>query len=115
MDVTTTTSAIPMTAWEQSVVVVLFVVAFLAIVGYLLNWFSKQQKSWQEFIAKNNSDWRSWLEDQNKRETESMGGVISALNKLSEKIDTHDDKVDARFSRAQELLSKTQPRPKRNV
>lgn len=113
------TSVIPYTAWEQAVFVALFIVMIVA----LLAWFGKQQKSWQEFmnhqnskwqktVDEQNNQWQHWLEEQNQRECASMDRVTAALEKLSTKIDAHDDKVDSRISDAVALVSK---RPTRST
>jgi uncharacterized membrane-anchored protein YhcB (DUF1043 family) len=53
----------PLTAWEQAVIVVLFCV----FVGFLLTWFSKQQKDWQSFMDRLTRSWAEEVENRNKQ------------------------------------------------
>ena len=109
---------IPATAWEQAVFVTLFVVFCLALVWGLLNWFSKQQAQWQAFIDKRDTDWQGWMDRAEVRATASMKGVTEALERIGEKLDQHDAKVDARIAAAKEVgehassARKTVPRNK---
>jgi hypothetical protein len=97
-------TTIPLTAWEQGVIVVLFSIIFMGSLGYVLGWMSKQQKAWTDFMNSQNEQWRKWLESQNKLTSTSMDKVVESLDKLSSKIDVHDDqakeiktKVEATF------------------
>ena len=101
-----TSTEIPLTSWEQAVVVVLFAVVFMAILGYLLAWFSRTQKDWQSFMKVMNNEWREWLDDANCRENEAMSKITTALDRLSEKLDAHDDKVDDRINKAVSSITK---------
>jgi len=109
-----TTSAIPFTAWEQAVFVALFIVMVIA----LLAWFGKQQKSWQDFmdnqntrwqksIDELNAQWQRWLAEQNSRECDAMKQVTNSLNRLTDKLAEHDEKVEGRFADAVNELHKT--------
>ena len=109
-----TTNAIPFTAWEQAV----FVALFIVMVVLLLTWFSKQQKSWQEFmrsqneswqnsIREQNESWQKWLNEENQRECDAMEKVTKSLEKLSDKLTLHDEKVETRFIEAVSKLEKT--------
>ncbi|NMC30741.1 MAG: hypothetical protein GYA45_11795 [Pelolinea sp.] len=115
MDPIDATSTIPMTAWEQAAIVALFAVVFIALIGLLLKWFSRQQSSWQGFMKEQNDSWQNsveaqneswqkWLADQNARECASMDKVTEALDKLSGKIDAHDNRVEERINGAVESL-----------
>lgn len=99
--------AIPFTAWQQAV----FVVLFIGMVTGMLGWFGRQQKNWQDFIHKQdehwqeaiknqNNDWQRWMADQNARECDSLEKVSLALKELSIKIDRHDEKVEEKFTQA---------------
>ena len=99
MDPNIAASAVPMTAWEQAVIVVLFIVflgGVFAFVRWILNWNSKQQKMFQEFTEKLNRQWRDWMDGQHELDREAMFGVTNSLEKLGAKIDAHDSKVDQR-------------------
>lgn len=89
-------SAIPYTAWQQAVFVVLFIVVVLV----LLNWQSKQQEKWQTFIQNRDRQWQEWMKETNCQTTDAMEHVTEALEKLSNKIDKHEDKVEDRFNAA---------------
>jgi predicted PurR-regulated permease PerM len=117
---TSITESIPMTAWEQVVVVCLFAVVFISLIVYLLGWFSKQQDNWQGFIQKRDVFWQDWLEKSNDNTTDAMKSVTSALQNvneglhslalqqhaLSEQLTKHDDKVDDKFSDAVKEVQK---------
>ena len=100
---------LPMTAWEQAAVVVLFAVVFIFLIGKLLAWFSTQQKNWQDFIGQRDDQWQKWMDKANTSTTEAMSEVTRALEKLSEKIDTHDEKVETRITGAVEQINKRRP------
>lgn len=99
----TTAASIPMTAWQQAVILVLFILflgGVFAFLRWLLGWTSKQQSSWQSFTKTQNQEWRNWMDEQREQERESMQGVTDALKNLSAKIDAHDQKVDSKFDQA---------------
>lgn len=107
-------SVIPESAWVQAVFVCLFI---FMVIG-LLYWFSKREKSWQDFMSnqndkwqksadKQNNQWQHWLEEQNARECAHMDKVTAALDKLSTKIDDHDGKVESRINDAVSSVRRT--------
>lgn len=111
---------VPYTAWEQAV----FVALFILVVLILLNWFSKQQKSWQEYMNTQNEkwqaaidalndQWRIWIAEQDKRVCESMKGVTEALNRLNDKLESHDNKVEIRLRDAVEEIKPTRTRKRK--
>lgn len=107
MDPTTVAKAVPMTAWEQAAVVVLFVLFVIVVFGiikFLLSWTGKQQTSWQGFIEKRDTQWQSWMKETNCQTTNSLEHIAKSLEKLSQKIDAHDEKVDVRISGAVDAL-----------
>ena len=109
MDASTSIGAVPFTAWEQAVFVALFIVMVIGLLG----WFSKQQGNWQSFISKRDEQWQSWMRETNSQTHDSLEHVTSALEKLSEKIDAHDEKVDRRVSGVvNELRPKGSRKPK---
>jgi len=100
---------LPATAWEQGVFVALFVVFCLALIGVLMWWFSKQAKDWQVFIRERDVDWQQWMDRAEDRAAVSMDGVIQTLQRIGDKMDAHDSKVDARIAAIREN-SAAQPR-----
>lgn len=86
----------PFEAWVQAVFVVLFIILVVA----LLTWFTKQQKTWQEFIQARDKDWQSWLDRSELRSSEQMKSVAQTLERLSDKLDAHDAKVDTNIKAA---------------
>src|SRR5574343_903203 len=106
----TTIAAIPITAWQQAVIVVLFVVFVIA----LLYWFTGQQKSWQEFICKRDEQWQAWLNNRDREHNNQLSVVAQTLEKLRNKLDEHDDKVDKRINDVRSAANepKTGRRPK---
>ncbi len=118
-------SSIPLPAWQQAVVVVLFIV-FLALVFMFVRWvFTFQGKqssewrkfmedkdeSWKAFLRKQDEAWQRWMDAQNQSMCDSMGEVTTALKELSHKLDAHDSKVDERINKA--VASVTAPARKR--
>ena len=99
----TTVASVPMTAWQQAAIVVLFILflgGVFAFLRWILGWTSKQQTSWQNFTKSQNQEWRDWMEAQQTQERESLAGVAKALENLSKKIEDHDGKVEDRFNQA---------------
>lgn len=88
---------LPFAAWEQAVFVALFVVFCIALVAGLLNWFTRQQNSWQKFIQERDKDWQAWMDRSEARGAEQMAGVVRSLEHLSEKLEEHDRHVDERI------------------
>ena len=118
MDVT---SSIPFTAWEQAV----FVVLFIILLAVLLPWFTKQQRSWQDFIDTQNTRWQdaikdtdarwqSWMKEQNLSQCESMKQITEAIEGLMVKLDEHDGKVEERFAHAIDKLDESRNKKQRN-
>ena len=70
---------IPLTAWQQTAVVCLFIV----LVILLLNWFSKQSKNWQDFIDKSNEKWREFNREQREENSCAMNDVKGSLQDLT--------------------------------
>lgn len=117
MDASKVAEAIPFTAWEQAVFVGLFIVLVVA----LLAWFSKenaktqkfqdgQNVSWQKFLKDQNDQWQRWIERYNTEHVVAMKSVADALEKLGEKLDAHDEKVDMRIDAAASGRKTTRPR-----
>lgn len=102
--------SIPITAWQQAVIVVLFVVFVLA----LLRWFTMQQQSWQDFICKRDEQWQAWLNNRDREHNGQLTVVAQTLEKLLNKLDDHDDKVDKRIADIRNAANepKTGRRPK---
>jgi len=91
---------IPLTAWEQIGVVVLFTVFVIA----LLKWASTRERNWQSFISDRDEVWQKWMNDQNLRENETLCNVTDALARLADKLDDHDKRVDERLGVAVETI-----------
>lgn len=102
---TSAASTIPMTAWQQAAIVVLFAVFFTGLVIYLLRWFTSQQKDWQEFIAKRDDDWRAWMDKASCDTTGAMKEVSETLRALAQDLKDHDRRVDQKFDEAVKLVS----------
>lgn len=85
---------IPESAWVQAVFVVLFIVLVIA----LLNWFSKQQGKWQEFIRDRDSQWQAWMDKAECRTADQLKNIVEALEKLMKNLDEHDNRVDERIN-----------------
>jgi hypothetical protein len=100
--------AIPYSAWEQAVFVALFVV----LLTVMLIWSSKSQKDWQDFIYKRDQDWHGWMDKSNATTNAFMDRVTCALDKLTQSLEDHDDKVEVRFEQATQLMSKPVTRKK---
>lgn len=117
MDASTVAEAIPYTAWQQAVFVVLFIIFVIA----LLAWFSKenaktqnfqqkQNESWQQFMREQNDRWQHWLDKSQTETVDAMGKVTEALERLSAQLDEHDKRVDARVDAAAAGRKAARPR-----
>lgn len=98
-----TAAIIPESAWIQAVFVCLFVVFAIGLLG----WFGKQQDKWQKFISSLNDDWQKFLERERADNCVAMNQVTEALDRLSTKLDAHDEKVEKRIHDA---IGQVQPK-----
>ena len=122
----------PASAWVQAV----FVCLFIVLIGILLGWFSKQQDKWQEFITRRDDQWKEankdrdtqwqdankdrdtqwqkWMDRTELRTAAQMADVTKALEKLTDKLDLHDQRViealDIHDDRVSEHIDKAQER-----
>lgn len=85
---------IPEPAWVQAVFVVLFIVF---VIG-LLNWFGRQQEKWQKFISERDIQYQTWMDKSECRTADQLESVAKTLQRLADKLDAHDDKVDQRIN-----------------
>jgi len=70
--------AVPYSAWEQAVFVVLLIVFAIA----LLAWFTKQSDKWQAFIARMEEQWRAFNREQRKENNDCMQGLTDVIQQL---------------------------------
>lgn len=105
-------TAIPLTAWQQGGMVVLFAL----VVFVLLRYFASQQKSWQDFICKRDDQWQSWLNNRDRDHNAQLSEVTTALKSIATMLEEHDDKsdrhIEAEARRAAADEPKTARRPK---
>lgn len=85
---------VPESAWIQAA----FVVLFIGFAAGLLNWFSKQQDKWQKFISERDIQYQTWMDKSESRTADQLESVAKTLQKLADKLDAHDDKVDQRIN-----------------
>jgi len=71
--------AVPYSAWEQAVFVVLVIVFAVA----LLAWFSKQSDKWQKFMFDIDDKWRAFNREQRDSNQQSMNCVEGSLKDLT--------------------------------
>lgn len=74
-----TVEAIPFTAWEQAV----FVVLIIVILMILLTWFGKQSDKWQLFIGEVDDKWRAFNKEQRDCNNLAMSEVQGSLQDLT--------------------------------
>lgn len=74
-----TVEAIPFTAWEQAV----FVVLIIVILMVLLTWFGKQSDKWQLFIGEVDDKWRTFNKEQRECNNIAMSEVKGSLQDLT--------------------------------
>jgi len=99
----TTVSKIPMTAWEQAVVVVLFILflgGVFAFIRWLLGWVKTLQQEWQDFTTNLNKEFRDWMDEQRAQDRHVLEDIACAVQDLGKKMDVHDQKVEERIDRA---------------
>lgn len=101
------TTAVPITAWQQAAIVVLFIFLLtlvFAFVRWLLNWTRsiqaaaeearrKAQEEWQAFVEKRDSLWQKWMDDQRGEDRQALCGVTDTLKDLAEMLRDHDNYV----------------------
>lgn len=70
---------IPFSAWQQAV----FVVLLIVLVIWMLAWMTKQQKTWQDFIAGRDDQWQRFSREQQKDSNDGLSNVNKGLNDLT--------------------------------
>lgn len=70
---------IPFSAWQQAV----FVVLLIVLVIWMLAWMTKQQKTWQDFIAGRDDQWQRFSREQQKDSNDGLSDVNKGLNDLT--------------------------------
>ena len=117
-------AAVPITAWQQAAIVVLFIFLLtlvFAFVRWLLNWTrgiqssaqeaqQKAQAEWQAFVERRDNLWQKWMDDQRSEDRATMCGVTDALKDLAEMQRDHDHYVRENVQRR----STTPPQQNRN-
>lgn len=116
---------VPMTVWEQAGVVVLFALILFGLVTFMLSWFTKLQRLWQDSNREVNDNWQTTtnrlftqlnatIDAQSQRECETLDKVSISLDRLTDRIQDqhefmvkHDEKVDKTFERAFTELQKS--------
>ena len=71
--------AVPFSAWEQAVFVVLLIVFAIS----LLAWFTKQSDKWQKFMFDIDDKWRQFNREQRESNLQSMNCVENGLTDLT--------------------------------
>ena len=101
--------AVPYSAWEQAVFVVLLIVFAVA----LLAWFTKQSDKWQAFIARMEEQWRTFNREQRKENNDCMQGLTDVIQQLLLQIREMRDENNSFYSnfhahdlQAKEILDK---------
>ena len=118
--------AVPYSAWEQAVFVVLLIVFAIA----LLAWFTKQSDKWQAFIAQMEEQWRTFNREQRKENNDCMQGLTDVIQQLLLQIREMRDESNSFYSnfqahdfQAKEILDKvsangkpvTKPAPRKTT
>lgn len=92
--------SIPMTAWEQAAIVVLFGLVLLTIIGWLLSWMSKQMANLQTFQSEMIKQFQAWMADRdrafserNRDVCESIQAVTAQLRALTRQMTEHDERA----------------------
>lgn len=106
---------VPIEAWQQAVIVIIFSLIFIILIGLLLNWFDRQQTKWQDFIDRQNKSWQDWLTQANITTTAAMKEVAEELRNVNHKIDEHDDKVEARIAHTVEAAQRRTTTPRKRA
>ena len=123
------TNGIPMTAWQQAVVVVLFIL-FVVVIAKLVEraqrFMAEQQSKLQAFYAELNKSWQSFIREERVLSREEMMGMKVSIDNLAKfssdlvlevreirkDLHDHDANVVENVKRV-ESASKTRPRQTR--
>lgn len=103
------TSTIPVPAWEQIGIVIIFTLLLLGV----LSWFATREKNWQTYITslfdkilERDAFWQKWLEEQNEKSNACMNDVTAILKGVSENqvrmmglLETHDSTLEPRVKK----------------
>lgn len=91
---------IPFTSWEQAVFVTLFAIFVIAV----LAWVTKIQGGWQKFIQEEDEKWRDWMDKQDEKNRGTLCDVKETLDKLTDMMIEHDNKVEARINASEKFV-----------
>jgi len=108
-----TTAAIPTDAWIQAVFVCLFIVYTLGLAW----WFSRQQAELSKWMSDETQKNRDWMDAKEARAdeisrrrecqtAEQMDKVADALDRIVQKLEEHDEKVEARVATALKAVNR---------
>lgn len=120
---------VPIEAWVQAAIVVLFAILLLAFLAEI----RKNQTAWQDFLNKRdeqmrafldtqNGQWQSFLRLQNEQmrhdiaeqytsTCEAIKDMAEAINTLRSQLIQHDQRVDERIERAERSGSEVKTKP----
>ena len=122
-----TPETIPLTAWEQAVIIVLFVVLLssmaagaFALLRYVIKQFQAQNGLFQDYIAARDADWQRFFTTLHTGDKVIIERLVESVNCLTvevrgsrDDLREHDAKVDARIRESEKAViakSKTVPR-----
>jgi hypothetical protein len=101
--------AIPYSAWEQAVIVVLFVVMLLGLLAGFYGFIRSILKTiqgisvqFQGYITDRDKQWQSYFEDREKAFKERNDEVVKVLQRLVEKFDDHAEETTKAIATMQE-------------
>lgn len=114
--------AVPVVAWQQAAIILIFIVFF----GIVLAWLTKQSEKWQNFIFKVDDQWRAFNKEQRECNNLAMYGVNDALKNLTKVtegmvMEVKEMRADSRqFAidlhnhdlQAKEILTAVKPKPR---
>jgi len=95
-------TAIPIDAWTQAVIVVLFAV----ILGLFLAEMRRQQREWREFLSDSDKRWQNWLAERDADICQSLRAITESLQELRAMLLSHDQHVDERVQAVRKIAQK---------
>jgi len=105
--------SIPLTAWEQAVIVTLFAVIILVLAGgifafirWVLKWAREREDAWQEFIADLRKDDVAIRREDQRRNTEATDEMQQVLVTMVTAMTTMNKSLEAHDLQAKEILVK---------
>lgn len=109
-DPNTLAANVPIEAWQQAAIVVLFCIAFILVIAYILKHTQRSQDKFMQFIEGRDQSWQEFLREQRKCDETRHAETNQILSKLVEALNGHDNFMREAVARIDERSIKPERR-----